>query len=91
MIFTTSKPRNVISVLAVLLTLLSTTLSHAAPIDIQDAETLSVSARQEEAVIEIGAERFGLPLANDEFTQLYQKPSILLQQDEEITFKVNIA
>jgi len=91
MIFTTSKPRNVISVLAVLLTLLSTTLSHAAPIDIQDAQTLSASAGQEEAVIEIGAERFGLPLANDEFTQLYQKPSVLLQQDEEITFKVNIA
>ena len=90
MIFTTSKPRNVISVLAVLLTLLSTTLSHAAPIDIQDAQTLSASAGQEEAVIEIGAERFGLPLANDEFTQLYQKPSVLLQQDEEITFKVNI-
>ena len=91
MIFTTSEPRNVISVLAVLLTLLSTTLSHAAPIDIQDAQTLSASAKQEEAAIEIGAEKFGLPLANDEFTQLYQKPSVLLQQDEEITFKVNIA
>ena len=91
MIFTTSKPRTVISVLAVLLTLLSTTLSHAAPIDIQDAQTLSASAKQEEAAIEIGAEKFGLRLANDEFTQLYQKPSVLLQQDEEITFKVNIA
>jgi len=90
MIFRTPKPRNVISVLAFLLTLFSTTLSHAAPIDIQDAQTLSASAGQEEAVIEIGAERFGLPLANDEFTQLYQKPSVLLQQDEEITFKVNI-
>ena len=90
MIFTTSKPRNVISILAVLLTLLSTTLSHAALIDIQDAQTLSASAKQEEAAIEIGAERFGLPLANDEFTHLYQKPSVLLQQDEEITFKVNI-
>ena len=90
MIFRTPKPRNVISVLTFLLTLLSTILGQAAPIDIQDAQTLSTSARQEEVNIEVGAEKFGLPLANDEFAQLYPKPSILLRQDEEITFKVNI-
>lgn len=90
MMFRTPKPRNVISVLAFLLTLLSTTLGQAASIDIQDAQILSTPVRQEDVAIEIGADLFGLPLANDEFAQLYPKPSILLQQDEEITFKVNI-
>ena len=90
MMFRTPKPRNVISVLAFLLTLLSTTLGQAASIDIQDAQILSIPVRQEDVAIEIGADGFGLPLANYEFSQLYPKPSILLQQYEEITFKVNI-
>jgi len=90
MMFRTPKPRNVISILAFLLTLLSTTLGQAASIDIQDAQILSTPVRQEDVAIEIGADWFGLPLANDEFAQLYPKPSILLRQDEEITFKVNI-
>lgn len=40
--------------------------------------------------IEISADKFGLPLANDNITGQYSKPSILLKQGETVQFKVDI-
>ncbi len=40
--------------------------------------------------IEVGADTLGLPLAVDAVAKLYEKPSVVLQQGDTITFEVNI-
>lgn len=42
-------------------------------------------------VIEIRADTFGLPLAEDDIARLYEKPSILLHQNDHLEFEVAIA
>ncbi|MRS03489.1 ABC transporter substrate-binding protein, partial [bacterium] len=40
--------------------------------------------------IEIGADSYGLPIAEDETAGLYDKPSVLLQKDDAVAFDVSI-
>jgi ABC-type glycerol-3-phosphate transport system substrate-binding protein len=40
--------------------------------------------------IEIGADSFGLPLAEDEVARLYDKPSVQLQENDSVSFDVTI-
>ena len=40
--------------------------------------------------IEVLADKFGIPLSVDDNAKLYSKPSVLLQQNEAIEFKVTI-
>ena len=40
--------------------------------------------------LEIRADAFGLPLSNHEMTQVYEKPSVLLQQNDTVRFTVLI-
>jgi len=88
----TPKPRNILlSILIILLTMLSPAIGQAASIEIQNSKIISTSSRQGEVSIELSADAFGLPLASDEFAQLYPKPSIFLQRGEGITLKVSVA
>lgn len=45
---------------------------------------------QNNAILEVRADSFGLPLASSEAASLYEKPSVLLQQGESVRFDVEI-
>ena len=54
-----------------------------------DAEGLPQEGTDAEH-LEIRADSFGLPLAGDEIARLYEKPSVLLQQNDSVSFGVTI-
>ena len=50
----------------------------------------AATGAQSGKVIEVRADTFGLPLANDEVSQAYDKPSVLLQQNDTLQFNVQV-
>jgi ABC-type glycerol-3-phosphate transport system substrate-binding protein len=85
----------IVGAILILMTVLPFPVS-AAPMGtgIYSAGRLAVSLRGEAASsgtgIEVRADSFGLPLAEDETARLYGKSSVLLKQNDSISFKVPI-
>ncbi len=48
------------------------------------------TARASQTVIEITADRFGLPLARDEIARRYPKPSVQLKRGDRVSFQVTV-
>jgi len=88
-----SKLRNSLLALVLVVTFLVPVIAQAAPLESQvplPNEPVRSGWAPAQASLEIQADTFGMPLAADEFAQMYAKPSVLLQQGDEVTFKADI-
>lgn len=62
----------------------------AAPAGPRQANSLPAETVRSGIVIEVTADTFGLPQANDEISALYDRPSVLLEKEDRVTFTVPI-